>query len=539
MYKIMLVDDEAEVREGIKESIDWKRHGFELVGDYASGCDAIEAVIELKPDLVLSDICMPFMDGLELTRQIQLNDPYIKVIILTGHDDFDYAQQALRLKVTDFIVKPITANELRGLLDKVKLEMDKETENRENLSQLKMQLHQSLPLLKERFLERMINFSLCDSEIQERFQYFRIQPMSPPYLVVAIDIDYLSETRKGRWGNDPELIPFAAFNILEEVTERKDAIIFRTREEKMIAIFFGEEEEGLYEAAFNLSEVIRFCMEKYLKYTVTVGIGMVSRTLCELPLSYKGAVSALDYRLLLGNNRVISIRDMESTNTSLQPLDIEWNRKFSTIIKTGTFTEAKALIEQLIGNLKASLMPIEACNLQIQTIIFAIMNTIHELVGNDIAHFKGHGILLKDINQFKTLDEIEKWLKEICNETISYISDQRKDLTQLQVQRVIDYIEQHYHDENLSLQMLCRHVHMSKSYFSLLFKLQTEQTIMEYVTRVRVGKAKELLQHTALKAYEIAAKVGYSDPQYFSVLFKKHTGSTPTHYREMLKREKS
>ncbi|WP_246358550.1 response regulator [Paenibacillus phytorum] len=538
LYRIVIVDDEAEVREGIKESIEWDRHGFECIGDYRNGKEALEAISELKPDLVLSDICMPFMDGIELTRQIHLNYPYIKVIILTGHDEFDYAQKALRLKVHDFIVKPITANELRSLLDKVKIEMDKEAENRENLSHLKMQLHQSLPLLRERFLEQLINGTLRDLKIQERFEYFSLPLISPPYLVVAIDIDDLDEIKKERWQNDPELFRYAAFNIVQEVMEGKDVIVFRTREERIIVIFSGEAEEGLNETAINLSEVIRFCIEKYLKFTVTVGVGKLCSTLNELPFSYKGAISALDYRFLHGKNRVISILDMEGANKPAQQLDIEWNRRFSTLIKTGTFEEAQILIGQLISKLKDSLMSLGACYLQIQAIIIAIMTMIHELVGDDSAHFKGHEILLEDINRFKTLDEIETWLNTICKEAISYISEQRNDQTKMQVLSVIAYIEKHYSDENLTVDDLCRHVHLSKSYFSTVFKQHKEQTIMEYVTRVRIEKAKDLLQHTPMKSYEVASKVGYGDPQYFSVLFKKNTGTTPTEYREKLLREK-
>lgn len=306
----------------------------------------------------------------------------------------------------------------------------------------------------------------------------------------------------------------------------------------MIVIFSGEADEGTYEAALNLSEVIRFCMEKYLKFTVTVGVGTLCRTLHELPLSYNGAISALDYRFLHGKNKVISILDMEGAKKPAQQLDIEWNRKFATLVKTGTPQEAHVLTGQFICNLKASLMTIGACYLQIQAIIIAIMTTIHELVGNESAQFQGHEIVLKDINRFKTLDEIEAWLKSICREAISYISEQRNDLTKMQVRSVTEYIDEHYADENLTVDDLCRHVHLSRSYFSTVFKQHKEQTIMEYVTRVRIEKAKDLLQHTALKAYEVGAKIGYSDPQYFSVLFKKNTGTSPKEYREKLLREK-
>ncbi|WP_310186704.1 response regulator [Bacillus sp. 3255] len=533
------MDDEIEVREGIKEIIEWEKHGFECIGCYRNGSEALEGIAEQRPDLVLSDICMPFVDGIELTRQIHFKYPYIKVIILTGHDDFDYAQKALRLKVHDFIVKPITANELRSLLDKVKEELDQEAENRENLSQLKMQLHQSLPLLRERFLEQLINGTLRDVPIHARFEYFGIPLMPPPYLVAAIEIDELDELKKAKWQNDPELFRSAAYNIVQEVMEGKDAIVFRTREDRIIVVFACGAEGETYETALNFSEVIRFCVDKYLKSTVTVGVGTLCRTFNELPHSYKCALSALDYRFLLGKNRVISILDMEGAKKPLQLIDVEWNRKFVTLVKTGTTTEAQTLIEQLIRGLKASLMPIGGCYLQIQSIIIAIVNTIHELAGADFVHFKGHDIVLQDMNRFKTLDDIEAWLNTICNEAISYIAEQRKDQSKMQVLKVVEYIENHYANENLTVDEICRYVHLSKSYFSTVFKQHKEYSIMEFVTRVRIESAKNLLQQTSLKSYEVALKVGYSDPQYFSVLFKKHTGATPTEFRDKLPRERA
>ncbi|WP_270884964.1 response regulator [Paenibacillus aestuarii] len=537
MYKIMIVEDESEVREGIKESINWEFHGFECIGDYANGREALEAITELRPDLVISDICMPFMDGIELTRNIQMKYPYIKVIILTAHDEFDYVQKALRLKVYDFIVKPVTAFQLRSLLDKVRSDMDKESEHRENLALLRIQLQQSLPLLMERFLEQMVSGTLKEGQIQERLQYFRLPPMLPPYLVATIDIDELNAVTKARWENDPELLRSAAYNIVQEVMEGKEAVVFRTREERIGIVFYGHEKDALYDMAFNLAEVLRFCIEKYLKFTVTVGIGTLCRSLSELFISYKGAIDALDYRFMLGANRVISIQDMEGAHNSIHRLDMEWSRRFAIMIKTGTNKEAHVLIQQLIFSLKASLMPIGACYLQIQSILIAIVNTIHELVGDESVDFKGHELIFKNMNRLKTLDEIEQWLQEICNEAIAYIAEQRNDLTKMQVRSVISYIEENYHNEDLTIHELCRHVHLSKSYFSSVFKQHTEQTIMEYVTRIRIDKAKDLLRHTPMKFYEIAAKVGYSDPQYFSVLFKKHTGTSPTEYREKLAKE--
>ncbi|GIP32511.1 response regulator [Paenibacillus sp. J2TS4] len=420
MYNIMIVDDEKLVRESIKQCIDWKAHGYTFLGDYANGREAIEAIEQQRPDVVLSDICMPYTDGLELCAYIQRNYPSIKVVLLTGYDDFDYAQQALRSKVYDYILKPITASELRQLLHSIKEVMDEEKKRHEDLTLLQVQLNQSLPLLREKFLEHAVTSALPAHELDERLRYFQLPPLHPDYLVLVIDIDDFGERAVGLSSFEQELLRFACFNIVEEMARPFHGIAFRTREEKIVILLSGNEGKMLYEAAQSLAEGIRESVESYLSFTVTVGVGRCARSTTELPSSYKSACTALVYRLLLGTNQSICIIDMEGV-------------------------------------------------------------------------------------QGKMLSAVQ-------------------------------YIEENYDDEQLSIQKICRHVMMSASYFSSAFKQYTGETFVEYLTRIRVGKAKELLAQTSLRKYEIAYMVGYKDPHYFSALFKKHTGESPTDYRDKRRR---
>jgi two-component system, response regulator YesN len=533
MYKVIIVDDEAVVRIGLKNTINWNEHGFELVGDYANGREAWEAVEQHKPELVISDISMPFMDGLELAGLISAQFPYIKMIILTGFDEFEYAQQAIRLKVSDFILKPITAQEIRSLLDRVKAEMDEETKHREDLGRLNSQLSQSLPLLKERFLERLVAVGLSKAEIEERFAYFGLPPVSPLYLVLVADIDDFGDRELHSYEHDVEFLRFAAFDIFKEMLERDDVMLFRTREERMIAIISGQENESLlYEQAFSRAEEVRYQIEKYLKFTVTIGIGRACDYVEQLPLSYRSALSVLDYRFLLGKNQVLSILDMEGKPTIPLPPNLDWDRKLASAVKTGSLQDAYQLIENGVTELKTSLAPIEACFLQMQKVVLSLMNSIQELVVHDQEASFDRQMKLMDVYRFKTLDEIEIWLKEIVRSVMTTISESRSHFTNMQIHRAVEYIDTNYANDKMSLQDLCRHVLMSTSYFSLVFKQHTGETFIEYLTGVRIATAKELLHNTTLKFYEIAEQVGYKDPNYFSILFKKHTGMTPKDYRE-------
>ena len=529
MYKVCIVDDEAVVRDGLKRTIDWQEHGFELIGDYANGREALEMMEHTVPDVIISDISMPFMDGLELAAAVTHKYPYVKIIILTGFDEFEYAQQAIRLKVSDFILKPITAHEMRDLLQKVKREMDEAAQQHEDLSRLYSQLKQSLPLLKERFLERLVVSGLRPQEIAERFRYFGLPPLSPLQLVMVADIDDFGMRHiPSDTGHDTEILRYAAYNVLEEIALRENLLLFRTREERMVWVLSGEADEtALYEQAYRIAEEARFYIDKFLKFTVSIGVGQACRTEEELPLSYKSALSALDYRFLLGKNRVLSILDFEGRPSYGSQPRSDWDRQLASLVKTGSLQDVHRLIRDFVADLKASMAPLDACLLHIQKVILSLMNTTQELGLED-----SRQIYLTDVSKFKTLDEIELWLEETISFIMTSIADNRNHYTLTQIRKAVEYIETHYAEEKMSLQDICRHVLMSTSYFSLVFKQHTGETFVEYLTRIRMDKAREMLQHTSLKFYEIAGKVGYGDPNYFSILFKKHAGMTPREYRD-------
>lgn len=539
MYKVILVDDESVVRDGLKNTIDWQKHGFALAGDYANGREAWDAIEDAKPDLVISDISMPFMDGLELTGLIAANYPYIKVLILTGYDEFEYAQQAIRLKVSDFLLKPITAAEIRELLDKVRAEMDQEKQRREDLTRLHSQLHQSLPLLKERFLERLVAIGLSRPEIEERFAYFGIPAASPPYLALAADIDDFGD-RETHFSDahDAEFLRFAAFNIFEEtVQHREDVLLFRTREERMVAVLYGHEDESaLSEQAFGIAEEVRHLVNRFLGFTLTIGIGRPCASAEQLPQSYRGALSALDYRFLMGKNRVLGIADLEGEPVAARSPD-EGSRRLAAAVRTGSAAEACAHIEDSVRELKRSRLPIEACFLHMQKLVLTLMDVMQEL--GIRSGSEALPLWLTDVYKFKTLDEIERWLKEIVSAITNAAASSRSRFIREQVGKATAYIEANYSSDRLTLQEICRHVLMSTSHFSQMFKQHTGETFIEYLTRVRMDKAKTLLRTTPLKFYEIAGQVGYADPNYFSLLFKKHAGLSPRDFRDLPAGEES
>lgn len=275
-------------------------------------------------------------------------------------------------------------------------------------------------------------------------------------------------------------------------------------------------------------------MKSFLKFTVSIGVGDVCTGLNNIHFSHKRAASALDYRFLLGKNRVISINDIEGNAHARVPYDKVWERKLVSGIKAGTLQETELIIGQMMQNFKQSYLPLDRCYIHIQQVMISIMDVLDELGIRDDSINRLDSNPLTEIYHLKTLDEVEGWLAAHCQRVSQIISEKRDHFVRVQMLKAEAYIQAHYADEQLTLDAVCKHLTMSKSYFSLLFKNYTSETLISYLTKYRIEKAKEMLRHSDLKSYEIADRVGYVDPQYFSLIFKKTTGMTTTEYRNKI-----
>ncbi|MDP4179709.1 MAG: response regulator [Bacillota bacterium] len=534
MYKILIVDDEAIVRDGMRDNVDWAELGFELVGACKNGSEALDVLESENIDIVLTDICMPYIDGLELTKRIMENYPFTKVLILTGYDEFEYAQKAIKLKAYDFILKPITAVELSKVLNKLKDDLNEEKKRTEDIDRIKNQLNESLPTLKERFFNSIIMGSI-PKNISEKLNMFEVNFSGNNFIVIAIQIGESSKNDNTSHLWDDELLTLSVYNICEDILCKvKGNIVFQNWHNIMIAIISMQNQEELYQYALKNSEEIRQSVEKYMDITVTIGIGKPCTGISNIQTSYKGAISALGYCFILGNNRVIGISEMEE-NFIRPSYNKELERKLISLIKTGPVEDIDAVVESIFRKMKESYLPIQRCLINIHHDIVYILSSLDEV-----------GILVDEILDqlenplastcaMRTLNELEAWFKEFCKKTYFSIIKKMDDYNKMQAMKALEYLKENYMDSRISLNSVCKHLLMSTSFFSNLFKRYQGETFIECLTRLRVERAMELLNSTSLKSYEVAYKVGYPDPHYFSSVFKKLTGFSPKEYREKSK----
>ena len=358
MYKLLLVEDDVIIREGIRENISWRKLGFDFIGEYEDGNQAIEVIDKFKPDVILTDICMPFLNGLELANYVSEKLPKTKVIIITGYDKFDYAQKAIKLNVYDFILKPITPDELINILKKIKLDLDKEKAKKRDIINLRKKLNESLSILKDSFLNKIIYGKLRIDEIKKHLKYFYINFQYSFYSIIVIDIDDSNDLKLKIGDHKYELLSFEIFNLIENL-DIEEGQVFYNKDGYIIIIINEISFDVLNNKKMLIAENIRQAVEELYETTVTIGIGTNCSGLEEIPISFQNAMIAIEYRFLLGTNKTICYEDLIKTQSIEVITKKNWEKKIALSLKTGRLDETKAIIKEIINNLKKDMIYIE------------------------------------------------------------------------------------------------------------------------------------------------------------------------------------
>lgn len=569
MYRVLVVDDEEVVREGIAHNIDWEAHGFELVGTCGNGRDAADAMVALRPDLVITDICMPFLDGLDLTELIAGRFPTTKVILLTGFNEFAYAQRAVKLNAYDFILKPITARELRELLGRARANLDAERTRMDEIERMRLRLGESLSLLRERLVGKLLAGTLGPTQIDREREESGL-PAAGFWTPIALELDiphpiaadapalhHLEEATPVETG-EPAVGEKASVDFKRlALTTLCRELVERTAAEggegavaaapdlagRVLLLVPGASAEAAHRAALAAAATARAMVVEQLRCTCSAGVGSATSELKELPLSYRDALLALDRRFFMGADRVFTAGDLPSPSVREAAIDAagaglavdsrEAEQRLLQTVRTGTAADCIAAVDALAARLRSGFATSRRAYLALQRLLTRIAESCEELrIDADALLASDEADPFAEILSLPTLDEIAARMKGLCLRIIELLGRKRQTYTQVKSQQAEEHIAQHYRDPRFSLQSLCSDLGVSPSHFSMIFKEATGRTFTEYLTEVRLEQAMILLRTTDMKAYEIARAVGYADQHYFSIIFKKETGLSPIQYRE-------
>lgn len=534
--KVFLVEDEMVIRRGIKNSIDREKEGYIFCGEASDGELAYPMIIKEKPDILITDIRMPFMDGLELCKLVKKELPNIKILILSGYDEFDYAKEAIRLGVTEYLLKPISSGKLLEALNGVSESIRREKEDKDLVRKYMEEMRENTEHEKQKFFEQMIVGNLSMADALETGKKYEMNLSAGMYNLLLFRFTLGEENRKSG-----ELLGEAEYAI-EKLTERLEYVFeFQRGVEGWAFLLMADNEEQMSERVKELSKDLEEIMKNYSTIAYFGGIGQPVARLRELEESFREAERALAARFTMELNRIISVEDIRMAQNVDTLDDIEIT-SFGEIEKTRTMLEkflnngAEDEIDEFVDvyinelpeeNLKSVLMR--------QYIImdaYIVMMSFCEKIEGIEGEMQAQSEELKNsMKTIQTLEEIKNYIRMLLKKIIGVrdtISGRRySDIIEI----AKDQIRKTYMSDEISLNTIAAEVGMSPSYFSSIFSKEMGKTFVEYLTEIRMDRAKELLMCSSMKTSEIGYEVGYKDPHYFSYIFKKTQNCTPKEFR--------
>jgi len=530
LYSLLIVDDEALIRSAIAGIIDWQSLGFSDIYEAEDGNEALSVCRMQKIDLVLTDIVMPFMDGLELSRILKREFPEIHIVILTGHEDFEYAKQSIHYGVKNYILKPIGAKSLYKEMEEICQSLHMDKTQKQYISRMKRRLHESIPALREKFLYSLVCTSWhYQRENEQRIQMLEIPLHSKQYIVGIVEADMSSVETE-----DMELFLFIVKNICFD-TVGNQHYAFDDNYRTVIIYSLDQYGDDWYNIVYDTMEVIIKAIQNTLKIQSVGALGSAVGEIKDLHQSYREADTALECRYRLGYDQVFDISDLDYVEKVFLYPDEEI-KQFIYSMKFLTPEEIKVSMERInqicMHNRALSITNIKMIFFELLNAIFkelsAIADVKQELWEQGLA-------LYQSMSRKYTIKQFKKGLLAFAFQVSEVLQEVQSSSSQKLVHSAQEFINQNYMNTELSLSVVAEHVGVSTGYLSGLFKRETNMHFVEYLTHLRMERAMEMICRTDKKNYEIAEETGFSNPHYFSISFKKYSGMSPSEYRIHLK----
>ena len=536
MYKLLIADDEAWIRERLSQAIDWAGIGAEVAGEACDGEEALEKCLTLQPEIILTDIRMPCINGLELIEKLKEQDFAGKIIIISGYDDFQYAQQAVKLGAHDYILKPVDDEELLHTVKTAIEKIEQEKKREETLSSLQQQLEEQLPRLRERFVRSLLSGYFSSRERAEReLDYFHIANENLSHICFVIQIEAPAVQ-----ADNPEtshLIQFAICNITRDFIERLGTgYVLISQQDQIVGVVSSpKSREGLFRQALSISYGIRNMVKRVLDQTITIGVGNPCGDLLDISLSFKQARQALINRNYFGNGGIYTSETTRDTDKPVACRNYDMDI-LCGFIKAGQEEEAQKALGAMLDKVVAEnvqIRPVDIRSLYIN-VIFSAMKAASEYKEIEERFSTMDVGFFRELDRLNTMEELRHALSGAVKEITGCIEAARCGNKRRIVEMALAFIEAHY-SEPISLSDVAEAVYLNPSYFCKIFKNETGESFTKSLMKFRINKAIELLHDPRLKIYEIAEMVGYSDVQYFTKIFKSVAGVVPTYYRDKVK----
>ena len=541
MLKIFLEEDEVIVRETIKRMIPWENLGFELVGEAADGEMALPLLIRQQPDLLITDIKMPFMDGLTLARLAKKEVPGLKVVILSGYDDFNYAKQAINIGVEDYLLKPITKNALIERLTEIRSRYEDEKTQREYYEKFHREMQAYEKNSSRDFFEALVSGSLDMMEVYKRAEKLGLDIVAESYNVLIFTMNCnedFSGQREGYSSWEAE-----SLEMLEKFfTGHPFAMLFRSNVFSYGVLIKGEKNSIRENTRICVEEIRKIFDRKEDNKEWFVAVGESVERLSQIQKSYHSASRAFSQRYLydgkvLYYDEMLAMEKKDVTNDDseyLQKVDV--NALNPTILQkflsNGLLEETENFVQDYFYAIGQE--PMESVVFRSYVILnvrFSVLSFLKEL-GCDTKTLEPEDTEKILAESGRNMESTIAYAEKLVSQAIQLRDRNSGNKNRSILKTAVDFIDQHYMEEDMSLNKAANAANVSANHFSALFSQNMGQTFIEYLTSLRMDKAKEYLRCTGMRSSEIAGEVGYKDAHYFSYLFKKTQGMTPSDYRK-------
>lgn len=529
MHKVFIVDDEIVIREGIRDNVKWENTNFTLVGEASDGEIAIPLIQEIKPDILVTDIKMPFMDGLQLSKVIRRSMPWIKIIILSGHDEFEFAREAMRTGISEYMLKPVSSADLLDVLNKVASQIEREKKEREDMEKLRKQVESNVPLFRNEFLNKLVMGMIPPMDVIDTCTHFQIHIIARYFLVVIVEFEAVElEDQNNGYGN------YLKSEALVEsmLSENHDIIKFKRSHNEMLLIIKGDNPLNLEEAAYSAAQAIKHEIERNTGYRLTISIGSVRERIQGIAQSFRDAETVKSHKFIYGKNKIIGINDIKLNMGIKKEFVMMDKSNLEEFLKCGSKSDIEKFVEGYALKLQAEeTKPMIYIYYVFMDVIMNVSRFVNDLGGDA-------KVLIPEVVQLEAIvgniDSIARF-KELTIHILKRVFDFRDSRVENKYSRIItkarDYINNNYAEPGINLNSVAASVNLSPTHFSTVFSQETGENFIEYLTKVRMKKAMEYLKTSTLKSAEIAYSIGYNDPHYFSYLFKKTVGMTPKEFR--------
>lgn len=524
MLKVFVVDDEIVIREGIRNGFPWEESRYQLAGEAPDGEIALSMLQDIKPDVLITDIKMPFMDGLTLCRKIMHTMPWIHIVILSGYDDFSYAKEAISLGVKEYLLKPVSASELGQVLERISQSIEEERRQQADYEAMKRQLASSTRIMQEKWLLELILGANAENVLAQagelnihlEARWFRVMLIAggekDDMLLVRAHVQRLSESLNG-------------------------AVLLCEVGGHIAAVVMGDSEEELEDRVFAFAQAVKYEVERSLNMTLRVAIGAPTGVVGGVAASYASAQEVLKgMDVHADQTRIMDTVDRGmQVGARLMGLDVV---PLFEKLRYASSQEAEEILKAHFDSIgTVARQSVIMANYLYVDILLAAMRVIRES-GGDPAEIVPEAVQQQSghLRAFTNQEDMVDSAREILLKAIAFRDSQTMSRYGSIIRSAFAYIDQHYARADITLSDVARHVALSNNHFCTVFSQEVGSTFIEYLTELRMKKARELLKSTDKRSSEVAAAIGYNDPHYFSYLFKKNVGMNPRDYRNSCKR---